>query len=92
VAAIRMPKFMLKIQCTTRNESVRRFAPRLLYNELIMVTSLRKVLGFALLGIMLASAVPAFATPQTGKKGSKKGGKKGKGKAGKKGGGNGKSL
>jgi len=62
------------------------------YNEPIMLTSLRKVLGFLLLGVMLASAVPTFAAPQAGKKGSKKGGKKGKGKAGKKSGGSGKSL
>jgi hypothetical protein len=56
-----------------------------------MLTSLRKALGFVLLGVMLASAVPTFAAPQKGKKGAKKGGKKGKGKAGKKGGGAGKS-
>jgi hypothetical protein len=87
-----MPEFMLKIQCTTRGETVREFALRLLYNGLIMLTSLRKALGYILLGVMLASAVPTFAAPQTGKKGSKKGGKKGKGKAGKKGGGSGKSL
>ena len=87
-----MPKFMLNVQCTTRGEAVRRCAPRVHYNELIMLTSLRKALWFVLLGVLLANAVPTFAAPQTGKKGSKKGGKKGKGKAGKKGGGSGKSL
>ena len=91
-----MPKFMLNVQCTTRGEAVRRCAPRVHwlvhYVKLIMLTSLRKALWFVLLGVLLANAVPTFAAPQTGKKGSKKGGKKGKGKAGKKGGGSGKSL
>jgi hypothetical protein len=83
---------MLKVQCTTRGEAVRRCAPGLHYDQLIVLTSLRKALGFVLLGVMLASAVPAFATPQKGKGGAKKGRTKGKGKAGKKGAGLGKSL
>jgi hypothetical protein len=57
-----------------------------------MLKSFRRVLGFALLGVLLATAVPTFAASQSQKKGSKKGGKKGKGKAGKKGTGAGKSL
>jgi hypothetical protein len=57
------------------------------------MTSLRKVLGFALLGVMLSTAVPVFAASAPGqKKGTKKGGKKKGGKAGKKGGGRGNSL
>ncbi len=52
-----------------------------------MSISIRKVLGLGLLGVMLATAVPMFAAPQTGKKsGKKKGGKKSGSKAGKKGG------
>lgn len=45
-----------------------------------MLNSIRKSLGFALLGIMLmtAAAPVIFATPQSGKKkGGKKGGKRG---------------
>jgi hypothetical protein len=58
-----------------------------------MLTSFRKVLGFAVLGVMLATAVPTFASAPGQKKGGKKGGKKkGGGKAGKKGGGRGNSL
>jgi hypothetical protein len=53
-----------------------------------MLQSFRRVLGFALLGVMLATAVPTFAASQS----QKKGGRKGKGKAGKKGTGVGKSL
>jgi len=55
-----------------------------------MFKSLRKVIGYALLGAMLATAVPTFAAPQ-GKKTGKKGGRGSSGKAGKKGGGRGSS-
>jgi hypothetical protein len=71
---------------------VSRFALPSLYNGFMIFKSSRKVLGFALLGVMLATAVPTFAAPAGQKKGSKKGGKKGKGKAGKKGTGTGKLL
>jgi hypothetical protein len=40
-----------------------------------MKISIRRILGLSLLGIMLATAVPSFASPQGGKKGQKKGGK-----------------
>jgi hypothetical protein len=43
-----------------------------------MKKSIRRILGLALFGVMLASTVPSFAAPQHGKK-SKKGGKAGKG-------------
>jgi hypothetical protein len=58
-----------------------------------MIASLRKALGFALLGVMLATAVPTFASASGPgqKKGTKKKGGKKKG-AGKKGGGRGNSL
>jgi hypothetical protein len=40
----------------------------------------RRFLGLGLLGVMLATSVPTFASPQAkGKKGGKKGGKAGKG-------------
>lgn len=48
-----------------------------------MRNSFRRLLGFGLLGVMLAMAVPTFAAPQHGKKSSKKG--KGGSKAGSKG-------
>jgi hypothetical protein len=46
-----------------------------------MYQTVRRYLGFGLLGVMLATAVavPVVAAPQTGKKGAKKGGKGGKG-------------
>ncbi len=45
-----------------------------------MNKSFRRFLGLGLLGVMLAMAVPTFASaPQSGKKGGKKSGKKGKG-------------
>jgi hypothetical protein len=44
-----------------------------------MKISIRRILGLSLLGIMLATTVPSFASPQGGKKGQKKGGKSGKG-------------
>lgn len=40
-----------------------------------MHISFRRLLGLGLFGVMLATAVPAFASPQA-KKGAKKGGKK----------------
>lgn len=49
-----------------------------------MCKSLRRILSLGLLGVMLATSVPAFAAPQrSGKKGGKKGGKGGKRGAGK---------
>jgi hypothetical protein len=50
-----------------------------------MKISIRRMLGLSLLGIMLATAVPSFASPQGGKKGGS-GKKGGKGKSQKKGG------
>jgi hypothetical protein len=48
-----------------------------------MNKSFRRLLGLGLLGVMLATVVPTFASPQGhGKKSGKKGGGKG-GKAGK---------
>ncbi len=41
--------------------------------------SFRRFLSLGLLGVMLATTVPAFAAPQRGKKSGKKGGKGGKG-------------
>jgi hypothetical protein len=51
-----------------------------------MRNSFRRLLGFGVLGVMLAMVVPTFAAPQHGKKSSKKGGKGSKGSV-KKGGG-----
>jgi hypothetical protein len=51
------------------------------------MTSLRKYLGLGLLGVMLVTtAAPTFASPQSKKKGGKKAGKKGGGKGAPKGG------
>jgi hypothetical protein len=46
-----------------------------------MHKSFRRLLGFGLLGVMLATTVPAFASPQAAgkKKSGKKGGKGSKG-------------
>lgn len=54
-----------------------------------MYKSFRRLLGLSLLGVMLMTAVPTFASPQrSGKKGGKKGGgRRGGGGAPKKGGG-----
>jgi hypothetical protein len=42
--------------------------------------TLRRILGLSLLGVMLATTVPSFASPQKGKKSQKKkGGKSSKG-------------
>jgi hypothetical protein len=44
------------------------------------MSKLRTLIGLGLFGIMLATAVPTYAAPQNGKKGSKKSSKKKGGK------------